>query len=85
MQAIVYPSGDGLAIIHPAPDALATFGISEIARKDVPAGVPYRIIDSSELPASRAFRAAWTLDMSAPDGLGIGPEAWAAEQAAAGV
>jgi len=81
MQAIIYPNGQGgIAVILPAPDC----GISlrEIARKDVPAGVAFRIIDASTIPQDRTYRDAWTADFSAPDGHGIGAEAWFAEQAA---
>lgn len=36
--------------------------IEEIAKKDVPDGVPYRITESSNLPKDRTFREAWTDD-----------------------
>ena len=75
---IIYPSNDGVAIIIPAPDC----GLSaeEIARKDVPAGVPYKIVDVSDIPSDRTFRAAWETQIDEPDGYGIGSEAWFAEQ-----
>jgi hypothetical protein len=75
---IIYPSDDGVAIIIPAPDC----GLSaeEIARKDVPAGVPYKIVDVSDIPSDRTFRAAWETQIDEPDGYGIGAEAWFAEQ-----
>lgn len=80
-QYIVYPLGDGgIAVIHPCDCGLA---VAEIAAKDVPAGVPFRIVDASEIPADRTFRAAWEADFSEPDGHGLGAEAWfAARQAA---
>lgn len=81
MQAIIYPNNDGgIAIILPAPDC--GLPLEEIARKDVPASVPYRIIPSSAIPTDRTFRDAWTTDFSAPDGHGIGADAWFAEQKA---
>jgi hypothetical protein len=76
MQRIIFPSGDGVAVLIP----VATMPIEEIARKDVPAGVPYRIIDAADIPTDRSQRALWTADFSEPDGYGIGPEAWFAEQ-----
>ncbi|MFN8996347.1 MAG: hypothetical protein ACK5X3_22140 [Pseudomonadota bacterium] len=82
MQAIIYPNDQGgIAVIIPAPDC----GIppQEIARKDVPAGVPFRIIPASAIPQDRTYREAWTADFSAPDGHGIGADAWFAEQASA--
>ena len=38
--------------------------IEEVAAKDVPTGVPYRVIDASDLPLDRTFRNAWTADFS---------------------
>jgi hypothetical protein len=54
--------------------------VSEVARKDVPAGLPYLIVDASSIPADRQFRNAWEADFSNPDGYGIGADAWFAEQ-----
>ncbi len=78
MNRIIYPLGEGVAVVIPT-DALS---IDEVARKDVPAGVPYLIIDTTDIPVDRTFRAAWEADFSTPDGYGIGVEAWFAEQAA---
>jgi hypothetical protein len=55
---IIHPTPEGgVAIIIPAPDCGLT--IEQIAAKDVPAGVPYRIIDAADIPADRTFRNAW--------------------------
>lgn len=55
---IIYPTSEGgVAIIIPAPDSGLT--IEEIAAKDVPAGVPFRIVDASTIPTDRTFRNAW--------------------------
>jgi hypothetical protein len=75
---IIYPTENGVSIITPSPDC--EFPINEIARKDVPAGIPYKIIDVSEIPSDRTFRAAWESDFTNPDGYGIGADAWFAEQ-----
>jgi hypothetical protein len=57
-QVIIYPNDNGtVAIIVPAPNCGLT--IQEIARKDVPKGKPYQIINSSELPEDGTFRNAW--------------------------
>jgi hypothetical protein len=82
MQAIIYPTDQGgIAVIIPAPDC--GIPLEEIARKDVPAGVAFRIIPASVIPTDRTYRDAWTADFSAPDGHGIGADAWFAEQASA--
>jgi hypothetical protein len=55
---IIYPTPEGgVAIIIPAPGCELT--IEEIAAKDVPAGVPFRIVEADTIPADRTFRAAW--------------------------
>lgn len=54
--------------------------VEEIACKDVPAGIPYYIVDSIEVPEDRTFYEAWEADFSSPDGYGIGAEAWFAKQ-----
>lgn len=70
---IIYPLPDGgVAIIHPT-DLLP---VSDVALKDVPPGVPYKIIADSDIPDDRSFRDSWTADFSDPDGHGIGPEEW---------
>jgi hypothetical protein len=52
-QRIIYPTDDGgVAIIVPAESV-------EAAMKDVPAGKPFKIVDVSDIPADRTFRAAW--------------------------
>jgi hypothetical protein len=55
---IIYPTPEGgVAIIIPAPDCGLT--VEQIAAKDVPAGVPYRIVSSADIPSDRTFRNAW--------------------------
>jgi hypothetical protein len=55
---IIYPTPEGgVAIIIPAPDCGLT--IEQIAAKDVPAGVPYSIVNASDIPSDRTFRNAW--------------------------
>lgn len=71
-QRIIYKNDDGsVAVIIPTPEALALYGIEAIAQKDVPAGKAYKIVDSSEIPTDRTFRAAWTVDEAdLTDGVG---------------
>lgn len=58
-QVIVYNQPNGvLAIIHPNPECELT--IAQIAAKDVPFGLPYKIIDASEIPEDRTWRDHWS-------------------------
>jgi len=77
-QLVIYPGDAGnVHVIIPLPGWPAQV----VADKDVPAGRPYRIVDSTEIPAlDDVFFNAWEADFSNPDGHGIGPEAWFAQQ-----
>lgn len=60
MKRIIYPNTEGgVCVIVPTPEALESMSIEEIATKDVPQGIEYKIIDASELPQDRTFRNAW--------------------------
>lgn len=57
-KRIIYPTPEGgVAVIIPAPDCGLT--IEQIAAKDVPVGVDFRIVDAADIPADRTFRGAW--------------------------
>ena len=57
-KRILYQKEDGgVAIIIPADNCGLT--VEEIAKKDVPSGRPYKIVDVSEVPSDRTFRNAW--------------------------
>jgi hypothetical protein len=59
-QRIIYPNDEGgVSIIIPAPEALEYMSIEEIAAKDVPAGIDFKIVDVSDIPEDREFRNAW--------------------------
>lgn len=75
---IIYPNEETIAVLHPTGE----LPIEEVARKDVPAGVPYLIVQDTDIPTDRTFRNAWEADFSNPHGYGIGAETWFAEQAA---
>jgi hypothetical protein len=58
---IIYPTPDGgVAIIIPTGE----LPIKEVAKKDVPEGVPYKIIDATDFPTDRTFRNAWEADFT---------------------
>jgi hypothetical protein len=58
MKRIIYQTNEGgVAIIVPADCGLT---IEQVAAKDVPAGLPYQIVDVADIPTDRTFRGAWT-------------------------
>lgn len=71
-KRIIYSTIEGgVAVIIPSQEALDLYGIEAIALKDVPAGVPFKIVTVSEIPEDRTFRAAWELDPATlTDGIG---------------
>jgi len=74
---IIFPNDTGgIAMIIPTGE----LAIEEVARKDVPAGIPYLFVeDTVELPDDSFFNA-WEADFTTPDGYGVGHEAWFAKQ-----
>lgn len=57
-KRIVYPTPEGgVAVIIPSTDC--ELSIEQIAAKDVPQGVEYKIIDTADVPSDRTFRNAW--------------------------
>jgi hypothetical protein len=57
---IIYPNDDdGIAVVVPTP------GIEQTeALRAVPTGKPYLIVDVTDIPADRTFRAAWQADFT---------------------
>ena len=77
MSKIIYLQENGVvAIINPIlndinPATNKIYTIEEIAKKDVPTGKKYKIIDDSDVPTDRSFRNAWTVSESdLTDGVG---------------
>lgn len=67
MTAIIYQSDLGVAVLMAAPEC--GLSILEVGQKDVPAGVPFWIVNREELPD--APQETWELnDMPKPDGVG---------------
>jgi hypothetical protein len=73
------PEG-GVAIIIPTGE-LPT---EVVARKDVPQGVGYKILDLADIEdtiSDRTFRGAWEADFETPDGYGDPDGYWAEKEA----
>ena len=69
MKRIIYKEKDSVSIIIPSPKWEGT--IEELAKKDVPTGKKYKIVDASEIPSDRSFRNAWEVDEALlTDGVG---------------
>lgn len=66
-KRIIYPTNDGMAVIIPCDCGLT---IEEIAKKDVPTGIKYRIVDANDIPSDRTLRDMWTADFTVYDGVG---------------
>jgi hypothetical protein len=76
-RSILYPQDNGnLAIVIPTGE----LPIEDVAQKDVPAGIPYLLVPSNDIPSDRTFRNAWEADFSNPDGHGLGADAYFAAQ-----
>ena len=69
---IIYKNEDGgISIITPTPESLKSMTIEDIALKDVPTGLPFAIVEDTEIPEDRTFRDAWTVDETTlTDGVG---------------
>jgi len=66
-ERIIYKHENGIAVIVPTGE----LSVIETAKKDVPTGLPYKIVDVSEIPESREFRDAWNIDEAElTDGVG---------------
>lgn len=66
-ERIIFKNDEGgVSVIIPT----GLLSLEETAKKDVPTGKPYKIIDKSELP-DRSMRDAWTVDEAdLTDGVG---------------
>jgi hypothetical protein len=68
---IVFQTNDGtVAVIIPVSGE----SILDIAKRDVPKGLPFKIVNESIVPTERTFRSAWELGQFIPDGYGLGKD-----------
>ena len=59
---ILIKNPDGtVGIMHPILDC--GLSLNQIIAKDVPAGIPYEVVDDSVIPSDRTFRNAWRHDL----------------------
>jgi len=57
-QRIIFQNAEGgVSVIIPTGE----LSIEEVAKKDVPEGVAYEIVDASDIPSDRTFRNAWVM------------------------
>ena len=68
-QRIIYQNDEGgVSIIIPCDCGLT---VEQIAAKDVPTGKAYKIVDVSDVPTDRQWRAEWVVDEAdLTDGVG---------------
>lgn len=62
MKIIYKNESGGVSVLHPTEEALSFMSIDEIAKKDVPTGLPYKIVEDDYLPTDRTFRDAWEIE-----------------------
>lgn len=67
-KVIVFERNGSISLLWPSEP----YPVEEVAKKDVPVGTPYLILDASEIPADQAFRSAWVVDFTNPTGYGQG-------------
>lgn len=57
-KRIIFQNDEGgISIVVPAPGTGLT--LQEVIEKSVPHGVPYKIVNESDIPSDRTFRNAW--------------------------
>ena len=69
-KRIIYREDDGsVSIVIPVKNCDLT--VEQIAKKDVPTGKKYKIVETSDIPTDRSFRDAWSVDeANLTDGVG---------------
>ncbi len=61
MQRVIFENDEGgVSVLIPSPNC--KLSIEEIAKKDVPLGKAFEIVDTSIIPNDRIFRNAWKKD-----------------------
>ena len=67
---IIYKTPENtVSVITPSPNWSGS--LEELAQKDVPTGLKYKIVENSVIPTDRSFRNAWEVDeKELTDGVG---------------
>ena len=67
---IIYKTPENtVSVIVPSPEWTGT--MEELAQKDVPTGLKYKIVEDSDIPSDSSFRDAWEVDEAElTDGVG---------------
>lgn len=78
-EFFVHPNTEGgVTLVMVAPNC--GIPLLEVARKDTPDGVPFRLLPKELMPEDQTFFNAWECDFSNPDGYGIGSSKWFIEK-----
>ena len=69
---IIYKNLDNsVGVLIPTAEALSFVTINQIAEKDVPKDLPYKIVSVDNISTDRTYRESWKWDNSiVPDGFG---------------
>ena len=73
MRIIFENQDKSIGILIPTQECVDLFGIEAIAKKDVPEGLPFWIVNNDFIPQDRTFRGAWEIgreSMGEPHGYG---------------
>ena len=69
MRIIYKTPEDTVSVISPSPNWSGS--MEELAQKDVPTGLKYKIVEDSVISSDRSFRDAWEVDEAElTDGVG---------------
>ena len=70
---VIFENQDkSIGVLIPTKECVDLFGIEAIAKKDVPEGLPFWIVEDVHIPESRTFRGAWEIDESMGEPYGYG-------------
>lgn len=71
MKAVFLNQDGSISIVHPTGKELTDEQLKIVVEQAVPTGQPYKLVEDSEIPTDRTFRAAWTIDPALlTDGVG---------------